>query len=531
MVDIHADTAVYMVGFQDRERRREFVKTFESFLERYPFGRLERDTVAEAVVIRLLPVTKKVEVDTVPAESIGIAAVSRGDFVESVIETVTPPPPFMPGFGGSVAIYSDRALWDDHLAELTRAYPFALPPPSMPIAALEDTAVSDSAVSGLEPLLEARQVGDTRIMLRVREGLKNAAGEPVSAFDIVEQWTAYTKAHPAEGLALFRHVKGIMQFIEGREAVIPGFAVSGKNMISISLAQPDPNALVRLSTSRLLPAGLKLGPYAPKRGQGKEYLLVANRTAPGHPPYLEKASVVLGADKNPFLSYSLKKYDYMVLTRREDVEYARSKLTADSRLIPLQPDRYFLSIQSPDAGVRAFLAQRIDPAQVLGTAVRADGTVIGAVESEHASAQDGADKPVSPPSELITVVYLKGDPVSSRIAERLLADMAHAGVRCKLKGLAPREYEMALVSRSYTIAVGWIGARVLGEPSERLRLATIWFGGNTDEAQRIADGSEVPLFAVRRHVLCRNQIEFAGDTIRGMFVERAQTREEQQAHE
>ncbi|MBD3240080.1 MAG: hypothetical protein GF331_05800 [Chitinivibrionales bacterium] len=522
------DTLSYVVVFRDKAERRHFIKTFESFLDRYPYVGLRRDSIAGTVVVRVLP-AQGVEADTGETfAGIDLRALDRREFVETVIEhTVDSIAAFRPDFGGSVVIYSERTFWDEHLSALVEADPFAVPR----FRVASDTA--DTAnLQPPRPLIVGQQLNPSRISLELPPQLKNAAGRSVSAFDLVEKWTAFVKEHPAEGLALFRHVKGVVPFIQGREAVIPGLVVSGPTTITLVLERPDPDALLRLATPRLLPRDLRLGPYAVSANRGGATVVAANRIVHDGPPYLERCTVVLNRDKNPFLSYSLKKYDYMTVTFREDIEYARTKLAAESRLKPLEMERYFLSVNHPTPAVREALASAIDPAQVLNGAVKAEGNIIGAIESEgpvptRPRADLNAHRPASP----VEIVFRKGDPVSSRIAEKLLADMAAAQVPCELRGLDAHGYESALVDRSFTIAIGWVGARVLRDRAAQLRLATMWFGDEQDEQQRLKTHIEIPLFALRRYVLCRNRYEFAGDTISDIYVQREQPEEEQQANE
>lgn len=521
------DTLSYVVVFRDKAERRHFIRTFESFLDRYPYVGLRRDSIAGTVVVRVLP-AQGVQADTSETfAGIDMRALDSREFVETVIEHAADSiAAFRPEFGGSVVIYSERTFWDEHLSALVQADPFAVPP--MRIA--NDSA--DSAVQLPRPLIVGQQISPKRLSLELPPQLKNAAGRTVSAFDLVEKWTAFVKEHPAEGLALFRHVKGVLPFIQGREAVIPGFVVSGPTTITLLLEQPDPDGLLRLATSRLLPRDLRLGPYAVSADKAGATVVSANRIVHDGPPFLERCTVVLNRDNNPFLSYSLKKYDYMTLTFREDIEYARSKLSGESRLKPLEMERYFLAVNHPTPAVREALAAAIDPGQILNGAVKAEGNVIGAIESEGPMpSRPKADLSAHRPASTVEIIFRKGDPVSSRIAQKLLADMAQAQVPCELRGLDAHGYESALVDRGYTIAVGWVGARVLRDRAAQLRLATMWFADQQDEQQRLRNHVEIPLFALRRYVLCRNRYEFAGDTISDIYVQREQSEEEQQAND
>jgi hypothetical protein len=423
-----------------------------------------------------------------------------------------------PVFGGSVTVYSDREFWDDNLSDLLRTYPFALPLGAGP---------SDTAAA----LLNATQVSEKRLSLSLAPSLRNAAGAPVGAFELAQQWTALIKARPGEGLALFRHVKGIGPFIKGTETVIQGFVVSGKDAVALVLDQPDEHATARLATTRLLPAELKLGPYAASVPVGPSVSVKANRRSESGPPWLESCTVVLGGDRNPALNFSLKKYDCMVMTSKEDVEYARRTLLGDSRLVALKPDRYFVAINAPDINTRRWLRDRINPTQLLSSTVRAEGRVLGAVASDAPVVAQPVSDMVAPPAGAVIVLCRKGDPVSARIAQRLLADLSQAKVTVQVQSAEAREYEAALLDGRYTLAVGFVGGGVVADLSEQLRLATIWFADQLDENARMAEARQVPLFEIQRYALCRNRIEFAGDSLADMFVQRDADTREQGAHE
>ncbi len=509
------DTLAYHVAFPDKAHRKQFVKTFEAFLDRYPYAAVRRDTTDQTVVMRLVPWEHRDTRDTAVADSVGLEPVDEGDFVEQVVELSVDS--LRPAFGGTVSVYSDREFWDGHLAELLRTYPFALPPTARPGA-------PDSVPPGL---LSATQLSPKRIALTLAPSLRTAAGAPVGAFELAGRWTALVKARPGEGLALFRHVKGVKPFIGGAEAVIPGFVVSGKESVTLVLEEEDPEAAVRLATPRLMPAELALGPYVASPARGARVVVNANRRGAGGPPWLEACTVVLGGDRNPALNYSLKKYDCMLLTFKEDVEYARRSLCGDSRLVPLEPERYFLSVNSPDIGARRWLCGRVNAAQMLSSSVRAEGKVIGALESDAPVVAQPPAEGEPPPAEEVTILHRAGDPVSSRIAQRLLADLSQARVAAQTRAAGATEYEAALLDGGYTIAVGWVGAAVVRDRAEQLRLATIWFDDDTDENARLAQAREVPLFEIRRYALCRNRIDFAGDSLADMFVQRAPLTEEQ----
>jgi hypothetical protein len=435
-----------------------------------------------------------------------------------------------PQRAGRLSIYTDRGFLDEQFSLLITAQPFALPQPKEipPPSWGEREDVTDS-VTTPEPRypLEAKQLSPRRVAIRLDSGMVDGTGKAVTAFDLVDAWTGYVRKHPARGRALFRHVKGLEGFIQGREAVIPGFAVLDERRIGIKLAADDAQALERMHSRELIPPGLNIGPYALARRDGQAMKLKPNNNSYGAQPYLEHLELRLGGETNSFLAYSLGHYDALVLTRRKDIEYAKGKLLEDARMVKVGEERYFLAL-GPSAGddLRRFLQGTIDKQAILREAVKADAQPIDAI------GMSGADRVVVPAAALeapaiaqpLPIVYRNDDPVSVLVAEKLLADLGPRGIPCKLVGKDATGYERALIAGDFAIAVGWVGAETLSDPAELLRIASIWFDDRADEAERIARAWEVPLFSVRRHLLCRQDVRLHRGRIAGMY--RAEAQEE-----
>lgn len=108
--------------------------------------------------------------------------------------------------------------------------------------------------------------------------------------------------------------------------------------------------------------------------------------------------------------------------------------------------------------------------------------------------------------------------MSILIAEKLLADLSHAGLACAMKGGLSEDYEKALISRDYGIAVGWAPQRITSDPSERLRLATMWFSDEFNERVRIDNMQEIPLFSIKTYLLSAKKVFFSESGLIGMFV-------------
>jgi hypothetical protein len=213
-------------------------------------------------------------------------------------------------------------------------------------------------------------------------------------------------------------------------------------------------------------------------------------------------------------------YDIMSLFTNKDLDYARRKTLEQSNLIVFAEDRYFLSCALDAGDLRQAVRKCIDARDMFVNFVKAEGGVITAVENDSAAPVSPPPAPQQAPRQgtPCSVLYRSDDPVSAVVAEKIVADLTRAGIKCALKAAAQEEYETALVSRDYGIAVGWVPKSATYDQSERLRLASMWFNDAGDELARIADCREIPLFWVKEYLLCKKKIAFAGDMLEGIFV-------------
>lgn len=500
------DTLGYVISFQDTAERGKFVRSFDRFVKAYPF---HRDTLAFGRYIELsLPPPEAPK--TGPAVSETPAALPQPAALAGQKTA--------PRAGGTVSLYSQREFIDQSFSCLISSYPFA-----------QNICGNETIPAGNPGVLELKAVSDRQIDITLKNDCVTAAGQKLSSFDLVNAWTAFIRKHPAEGCAIFRYVKGLDGFIAGREAIIGGFTVADDKNVSLRFDKPDPSATTRLCTRRLLPASLKLGLYYVKGENQPTLQLLPNPHAGSQKAYLNSCTLRLGKDPNPFLSFSLNRYDAITLFSLKDIEYARQKAMDKSVLIALSDDRYFLSCAIPAKDFRSFARRLIDPRDILINFVKADGAVITMLESESGAApaaatapDQGSGRPVLPMAVPlpgpISVLFRTDDPVSAIIAEKVLADFTRAGLQCVLKGAGAEAYEASLVRRDFGIAVGWVAKTVLTDPSERLRLATMWFTDVADERNRIDDQKEIPLFSVKQFLLCKKRIMFDGDAIEGINI-------------
>jgi hypothetical protein len=504
------DTLGYFISFYDSTEREKFVRSFEHLVKTYPF---RLDTLASGRYIELkLPPPPPVAQGARPRPVVSETLATTPQTALSSARKIEP------RTGGVVTLYSQREFVDPVLSTLITSYPFG-----------KGSCSGEPPLASGSGVLDLRPVSDRQLDISLKDNFVSATGQTLSAFDCVNAWTAYVKRHPAEGSALFRYVKGLDGFVAGREAIISGFVVSDQKTISLRLDKTDPFAATRLCSRRLLPQALKMGSYYVKgespASAAAAIQLLPNPHPDGQKAFLNSCTIRLGKDPNPFLSFSLNRYDAITIVSLKDLDYARQKAADKASIIALSEDRYFLSCAIAARDIRVFARKLVDPRDILANFVKADGAAISQLESESVAvpAQDQASgQPVLPmavplPGPL-SILYRSDDPVSVIIAEKILADFTRAGLLCLLKGVSAEGYEASLVRKDFGIAVGWIDKSVTTDPAERLRLASMWFNDNTDEHARIDDVREIPLFSVKQYLLCKKKIQFAGDVLEGIFI-------------
>jgi hypothetical protein len=493
------DTVGYVVSFHDSVDRKKFALSFEKLLNEYPF---RRDTLVQNRYFHLdlaSAVRPGAETKPAPVETLFM---KEAPLVPGLPEKTTARP------GGSVTFYSQRAFLDEKLSELVECRPFG-------------ESGCPGGEHGTAGYFQVKSVSDREIALVLTDRAITSSGKHQTSFDLVNAWTAFVKAHPAEGLALFRNVKGLGGFIRGQEAVIAGFMVTDDRTVVLKFDPPDPKGLARLCTPRIMPASLAMGPYALKSESGGVAALVPNPHFPGEKAYLSSCTVRLGGDANPMLSFSLNRYDAVMLHSAKDLDFARHKAPEQSALAVFSEDRYFLSCGLDNPAARLAVRNAINPREILTNFVKAEGTVLVALESDNAAsapAVAGDKGQVPAAAQQISVLYRSDDPVSAIIAEKVVADLTRSGMSAALKPAAQKDYELSLVRRDYGLAVGWVPSSVVSDESDKLRLSTMWFSGAVDESSRIADSREIPLFSVKEYLLCRKKVGFAGDVVQGVFV-------------
>jgi hypothetical protein len=491
------DTVGYIVSFQDSLERKRFGTSLEKLLKDYPF---KRDTLVQNRFFKLqLSSYNPCPSETRPPPSDTLKAAPAPVAKEEKIE---------PRIGGSVTMYTQRGFIDQNVSALLSCYPF------------NNDACQVTRGKETAGYFQVKNVSDREIILILGDKVVNSAGKALTSFDCVNAWTAFVKKHPAEGTALFRNVKGMAGFIRGQEAIIAGFQVVDQKTIVFRFDPPDPLALARLCTPRVLPSAFRLGPYVVKSDNAGIVVVSPNARFTGTRAFLSSCNLRLGKDSNPILSYLVGNYDIMSLFTLKDLDYARRKTLEQSNLIVSAEDRYFVSCGLEPKELRQAVRKSIDGRDMFVNFVKAEGGVITALESDSAAPVAAPPAPQQPPKQgtPCSVLFRSDDPVSAVTAEKIVADLTRAGIQCALKAAAQEEYEASLVSRDYGIAVGWVPKSATFDQSERLRLASMWFNDVSDEQARIAECREIPLFWVKEYLLCKKKIAFSGDVLEGIFV-------------
>jgi len=509
---VHGDTVSYVIAFRDAAERGKFITDFEGFIKSFPYEKLPADSSGIALRFRLLPSEPRP----------GDTAQSGGPAVELEQPPAGQPAAeiFYPGIdtsacapGGSVSLYLFRGDMDETMLRLLS-----------PRCVAPACSVSGDGRRAEAPWLSMEYSAPKRIKITLAGTVVNAAGQQLSAFDIIGQWNAFVKEHPAEGKGLFRYVKGLDGYLKGREAVISGMQAGDDKTIVLTLDQPDSVALLRLLAPRLYPPSLKLGPFAAVGPVNGQVNLDANRRYPGSKVCLDKCAVKLDNDNNPLLGFSLNRYSFATLFSLQDIDYARTRLRDNTVCVPFDQPRYFLALGALNPEIRQYLARLTNPRDVLASAVKAEGRILSAIEQNDTGFTAGNDgsRMLQPPplDKPLFLIFRRDDPISVLIADKVLADLSRVNVPCTLQPLDGTAYEQALVRRDWAIAVGWVAGSVSESRTERLRLAALWFNDEINEAQRLRDAWEIPLFSVSVYAAIKKNIGFSGGLLSGMFVKR-----------
>lgn len=505
----NADTLSYIVEFADKNDRERFITTFSDFLKNYPFAAITEEAGKEYIKIKILPFAK-VEDRGASVDSI---TMGRSSFVESIIERTVDAvqkdslpissDTIVPEYGGSVRIFAQRGGIDGTFAGLVNFYPFSIHE--------NDTGAA----------LVFTDSSQRRVVLKLTGKKLDGKGKVLSALDMIESWSKMIKAHPADGFALFRHVDGMEEFVNGKEALVRGFSAIDDRTIQIRFSKPDEYAVERMRTAGLLGVQFSLGPYYLSEQNTDGFTFLPNRYSSLR-PFLDKIVLSNCNDPNPILSFSLNKYDAVILTSINDLEYSRRNLDKTAILTELSEDRYFISVKSTDQNLRNALSKMVNAADLLRNYAKAEGEPITAVTSlvadETVLSKNKQEVTGQIPfSGQIKILFRKDDPVSKAVAEKLFADMRRRGIGCVLAGSDYITYEKSLIVKDYGCAVGWVSQTALNDRNEQLRTAALWFDDVLDEQQRISEGAEIPLFTVKRYLLMKNDLHLFNNTIAGIF--------------
>jgi hypothetical protein len=504
----HGDTLIYQIAFTDKSERERFIYSFNQFVKDSYFHAERFDSAGVFTTMRLIPVQR---VDNEPRETKGGAPLPDKEPVVGVQpaagpeQSVAPVEAVRPEAGGSARIYLPRASVQFPFTLLTDAYPFR-------------EKIGEDSTAGYFSIDKAAA---NAITLKFEGKLTNGAGRIVTVLEVIDLWTRFIREHPAEGFALFRSAEGVMELIRGQEAAVRGFQALDDKTIRIRMLRPDADGLDRLRTARLLPGAFKLGEYYQKVNSNGELSLAPNNGGIGPKPFLHECTVRCGGDPNPVLSFSLGRYDAVLLCGAADLDYARRNLLKNGASCTIvERDRYFIGCNLQDGNARDFIRSVLSGADLLNNFVKAEGTPIGAVESDSASPARPVAKGKAPSQEPLKILFRKDDAVSKTVAAKLLADISAAGGNGALIAADEKGYEAALVDGNYGCVVGWAPQNVLFDKSEKLRLASLFFKDETNEEQRIAANREIPLFSIDWYLLAKEKVGLFEGKIGGMYLKK-----------
>ena len=506
-----SDTVAYCVSFATPLQRQTFVETFEDFLKRYPFDSVRRGTGTNFYRLEVVPVMA-----TVPLVAGQTApAMAQPSTVQSI------PAPTPVEFAQSVAaVASDSAVLARVLAGGTctiyapRGQNEFLVRTLLGVAPLK-TSDSDSCA----PIRSLQQSTASTMMLTIDTGLINSAGQKISGFEYAEAINGLVRETPAQGRALFGTIKGVDGLINGSEAVISGIAIKNAATLQITLQAAMVDNVPLFSSMRAVPPALGLGRYYIKDSRPDALILLGNQHFRGMRPLLEKITVKRTVDNNPFVSFSLNRYDILVLWRADDCDYARRNLSASATLIPYDEDRYFVRLAG-DSLTRVGLSGIINRDEIMSSSIKADVRPIDRIESDQIGGA-AATRFATGARLNGTIIYDDGDAASRSIAEKIALSATRSGHTLTARGLNGMALERALLNHTYAVCVGYINGDVLTDRSEQNYLAARWFDGTTDEAQRIASVQQVALCAVKRYLLCKKKVAFFNEQLQGIYIQKS----------
>ena len=494
---IRGDTLVYQIAFPDTSEQNRFSDAFGRFLREQNFSVERFDSAGVYTFFRILPSVKSAMLP-VPAA------------LHEVFGPVSPDTglPVTPVSGGSLRLFYPRGSIDYPCAALVDAYPFS------------EISGSDS-IAGYFTVVNS---SSSAVTLKLARKITNSAGKIMNVLDIIELWTRHIREHPAEGLAIFRFCDGLAEYLQGQEAIVRGFSAIDNNTLRIRLSAPDPQALERLQSPRTLPAIFRLGSYVVTTNRGDDRILSANPAAAGNGALVNEVTIRCGGDQNPLLSFSLGRYDGVMLWSASDIDYGRRNLLKNGSCSLVGRDRYFIACALQDSGARAFIRSLVSGQELLRNFVKAEGSAISALESDTLQPPPVSTVPALVSAhEPLSILFRKDDAVSKIIAEKLLAAVTHAGLTGALTASVEKSYEAALVSRNYGCAVAWVSEGLLkglpnGRPSEKLRIASIFFNNEPDESRRLLGNWEIPLFSIDWYLLAKNKVGLYKGKLSGIYV-------------
>lgn len=518
-----ADTTHYVIRFNSKQDLSSFQKKFEELLDTYTIDPLYRDTIDNYFSLRIIPRTEheqKMSVDQSAHDSavIPFAPFTETDipFVDTVPDTSYYEEEIVIPQGGTVSLFTFRSVLDNTLSRLYQ---------TKVLVANQLSSFDFSPDTMKTHFLTITESGANAFHITLENDFRNSDGKELTAFDFVQSWTDFVSSHPALGYALFFPVKGIVRFIQGYEAIIPGFSVKDERSVLVLCEQMQmpSDALYRLTSPYLFPESLRLGPFSITSKDEHMVVMEKNPYYPGEQPYIDKYIVFLNHDRNPIVSFSLGKYDVVILYKSNDITYAEQNLNDKAKLLPFAEDRYFLSIAAESLPLRRYLTAVIDPQEIKNNAVKAKGTSIDRIDPQAILVgKNPEEKPLKRPylQQPLDIVYNTGDPVSVSIAENIFSKLTHQGIACNLKGLMGTLFESTLVSRDYDIAIGWISNTELSDPGSLIHLATMWFDNIDNEQLRIDQCYELPLFTIKQFALCKNTVHLDKDDFRKIYIAR-----------
>lgn len=332
-----------------------------------------------------------------------------------------------------------------------------------------------------------------------------------NSIDIIEFWTRFLTTYPAAGKAILGELNGLSEAANGSAKSIKGLSPSSMN--AISLATSFNNKEITPADVLLLPAmSSKYVETGTPDNTSYEFSLSDAK------PYAKKVSVNYSESVDPVISYSMKKSDAVVLYKKSNMADIKRRSSADA-IEKIDQMNLFLAVNSNLAeDLREQISSKATPIKLMQK-LDVQGEVISRITKKDESIPYNFGGNVFAPSESkLKLIYPTNNPIAAEVAAALSYHLNQSGIGVELIN-TPGQYENALFSNSYDIALGAINESELQIKSIEDYIANYWFNGEKNEVSRITNFIEIPLFSVSIFLAMQDGVKIYKQNVKQIYKE------------